>query len=71
MKLELHTLALNIKVRYENGIHLDIEWVPRDRNAMAYFISKLVDFDDWQVTEDVFKDLDSLWGPQTVDCFAT
>ena len=35
------------------------------------FNCKLVDFDDWQVTEDVFKELDSLWGPHTVDCFAT
>jgi len=51
--------------------HLDIEWVPRDRNARADFISRPVDFDDWQVTEDVFKDLDSLWGSHTVDCFAT
>ena len=39
------------------------------RNTRAYFINKLVDFDDWQVTEDVFKDLDSLWVPHTVDCF--
>ena len=37
----------------------------------ADLISKLVDFDDWQVTEDIFKDLDSLWGPHTVYCFAT
>lgn len=72
MKLELHTIALRIfKICYEHSIHLDIEWVPRDRNTRADFISKLVDFDDWQVTEDVFKDLDSLWGPHTVDCFAT
>ena len=72
MKLELHTIALRIfKICYKHSIHLDIEWVPRDRNTRADFISKLVDFDDWQVTEDVFKDLDSLWGPHTVDCFAT
>ena len=37
----------------------------------ADLISILVDFDDWQVTEDIFKDLDSLWGPHTVYCFAT
>ena len=68
MKFEWQTLA---KICYEHSIHLDIEWVPRDCNTRADFISKLVDFDDWQVTEDVFKDLDSLWGPHTVDCFAT
>ena len=72
MKLQLHTLALKMfKICYEHSIHLDIEWIPRYCNTRADFISKLVDFDDWQVTEDVFKDLDSLWGPHTVDCFAT
>lgn len=40
MKLELHTLALNIfKICYENGIHLDIEWVPRDCNTRADLIA--------------------------------
>ena len=71
MKLELHSLALKIiKIYYEHSIHLGMEWVPRDCNTRADFISKLVDF-DWQVTEDVFKDLDSLCGPHPVDCFAT
>ena len=53
------------------SIHLDIAWVRRDLNTRADFISKLVDFDDWQVTEDVFKGLDGLWGPHTADCFTT
>ena len=40
MKLELHTLALNIfKLCYENGIHLDIEWVPKDCNTRADLIA--------------------------------
>ena len=56
MKLKLHTIALKIfKICYEHSIHLNIEWVPRDRNARADFISKLVNFDDWQVTEDVLN----------------
>ena len=60
MKFELLTPVLNIfKICYEHSIHLDIEWVPRDCNTRVDFISKLIDFDDWQVTEDVFKDLGS------------
>ena len=48
MKLELHSLALKIfKICYENSIHWDMEWVPRDCNTRADFISKLVDFDDF------------------------
>ena len=75
MNLELHTLALRIfKICYEHNIHLDTEWVPRDHNARADFISKLVDFDDWQVTEVVLKDLDGLWGPiqrNVLPCIST
>ena len=64
--------ALRIfKICYEHSIHLDIEWVPRNCNTRANFLSKLIDFDDRQLTEDVFKDLGSHWGPHTVDCFAT
>ena len=48
MKLELHSLALKIiKIYYEHSIHLGMEWVPRDCNTRADFISKLVDFDDF------------------------
>ena len=72
MKFEWHTSALKIvKICYEHIVHLDIEWVPRNCNTRAGFISKLIDFDDYQVTEDVFKDLGSLLGPHTVDCSAT
>ena len=45
MKFEWHTPALRIvKICYEHIIHLDIEWVPRDCNTRAGFISKLIDF---------------------------
>ena len=33
-------------------------------------ISCLIDFDDWQITHDLFVSLEELWGPHTVDCFA-
>ena len=29
-----------------------------------------VDFDDWQITHDLFQSLEQLWCPHTVDCFA-
>lgn len=70
MKFELYMIVLRIfKICYEYSIYLDIEWVFRDCNIRVDFISKLVDFDDWQVIEDVFKDLDSFWGFYMVDCF--
>ena len=70
MKFDWHTPALKIfKICYEHSIHLDIEWVPRNCNTRANFLSKLIDFDDRQLTGDVFKDLGSYWGPHTIDCF--
>ena len=34
-------------------------------------ISRLIDFDDWQImTPPFFRGLEDLWGPHTVDCFA-
>lgn len=72
MRFEWHTPTLKVFIIcYEHSIHLDIEWILRDCNTRANVISKLIDFDDRQVTEDVFKDLGNLWGPPTVDCFAT
>ena len=68
IELKLHTFALEIKICYEHSIHSEIDWVPWDHNVTADLISKLVNFDDRQVTEDVFKDLDGLCGPHTVDC---
>ena len=45
-------------------------WIPRTENERADYISRLVDFDDWQITPDLFQSLEQLWGPHTVDCFA-
>ena len=40
-------------------------------NQKADMISKLVDTDDWQISSEFFRVIDNLWGPHTVDCFAT
>ena len=58
MRFEWHTPALKVFIiSYEHSIHLDTEWVLRDCNTRANVISKLIDFDDRQVTEDVFQRL--------------
>ena len=45
------------------GIYLDIEWVPRSLNEKADFLSKIVDYDDWELAPGFFWQLDELWGP--------
>eukprot|EP00976_Prorocentrum_cordatum_P011252 226282-Prorocentrum_minimum.AAC.1 len=46
-------------------------WVPRDLNGYADELSKVFDKDDWRLHPGVFALLDALWGPHTVDRFAS
>ena len=71
MKLELHRMARGIfDICVQSGIYLDIQWIPRTLNQQADYISRLIDIDDWQTTDDLFLSLNDRWGPHSVDCFA-
>ena len=71
MKIDLQLLALSIfKLCRENGITIDIEWIPRSLNDKADYISKILDFDDWGVSVSFFDYLDKKWGKHTFDRFA-
>ena len=48
-------------------IRLELEWIPREENEFANYLSKLVDYDDWMLNPKVFRELDSRWGPHTID----
>ena len=52
------------------SIHLDLRWVPREENVRADSASKYVDPDDWEISDDMFSELNGTWGPYTVDRFA-
>ena len=72
MHFELHLLAAEIfSFCYNHSINLEIDWVPRSLNDKADNLSKIVDYDDWEIVPEIFQLLDSRWGPHTVDCFAT
>ena len=43
---------------------------PRTSNQEADYISRLIDTDDWQITDEFFLCIEDLWGPHSVDCFA-
>ena len=71
MKLDLHRLAVKIfQFCAEHNIRLEVQWIPRTENEKADYISRLIDFDDWQITPEFLLRLEELWGPHTVDCFA-
>ena len=36
----------------ESGI--EPEWVPREENQLADYLSRVVDYDDWGINKDVF-----------------
>ena len=60
--------VFSLAVQYE--ICLKPEWVPRELNEKAGFLSRIVDHDDWYLHPTVFAWLDAMWGPHTVDRFA-
>ena len=53
------------------NIHLKSEWIPRERNELADYISHIIDNDDWVLDPAIFAALDDLWGPHTVDGFSS
>ena len=45
--------------------------IPREKEHQADYLSRLVDHDDWMVNPHIFQWIDSVWGPDTIDRFAT
>ena len=41
-----------------NGISIDVNWIPRDLNYVADEISKIIDYDDYAINDDIFAFLD-------------
>ena len=56
MKFDLHRVARSISsICIRSGIHLEVQWIPRSLNQQADYISRLIDIDDWQLTNDFFS----------------
>ena len=52
-------------------IHIEPEWIPREKNGIADYLSRITDYDDWSLSHDTLNYLDALWGPHTIDRFAS
>ena len=62
MELDLHRLAIKIfQFCAEHSIYLEVQWISRTKNEGADYMSRLVDFDDWQIAPDLFQSLEQLW----------
>ncbi|KAL4534489.1 hypothetical protein Ndes2526A_g05384 [Nannochloris sp. 'desiccata'] len=77
MRLGSRVPAINqvVKRMYEfcwqHNIKLAVDWIPRDLNTRADYLSKMYDGDDWKLNKRYFTQLDQRWGPHTVDVFAS
>ena len=61
------------EICFQNNIKLNLEWVPRDQNKLADFISRqadMLDTDDWGLTTEFFQILQNIYGVFTLDAFA-
>ena len=68
---ELQDIALDIFLLcLRRQIQLNVSWVPRDFNSNADFVSKIFDFDEYSVHNDIFLLLEDRWGSHSIDRFA-
>ena len=71
MRSDLHPIALEIfQFCANNGIELEVQWIPRTEIERADYVSRIIDVDDWQISADCFMSLEESWGVHSVDCFA-
>ncbi len=70
--LELQSIAVNIfDFCKANSFEIQVTWIPRKQNAVADKLSKFSDPDDWEMSIETFNYLDQLWGPFSIDRFAS
>ena len=71
MKFEYHQLAIGVFFTcLHTNIHLGLQWLPRTATEQADYLSRLKDFDDWEVAPSIFQQMDVLLGPHTLEEFA-
>ena len=73
MRNDLHAIALEIfQFCANNGIELDVQWIPPTEIERADYISRIIDIDDWQISADCFMSFRGKLGGvvHSMDCFA-
>ena len=53
----------------DNQIRLEPEWITREENEFADYLSRVFDYDDWMLNPAVFQELEVMWGPHTINRF--
>ena len=72
MKENLQELALRIyQFCSKNCIHLETEWLPRAQHEKADYLSKVIERDDWGISNSIVQIIMQKWGCLDVDYFAS
>ena len=51
---------------------MEPKWIPRNENGLADYLSCIIDYDDWGLlNQEIFAHINELWGPHSVDRFAS
>ena len=71
-KPHIQDIAINLNNFCDSEkITLRPEWIPREQNEKADYLSRCKDSDDWEISPKSFHSLNSRWGVYTVDRFAS
>ena len=55
----LHSIALQIfALSVQHNIHIEPEWIPRELNEREYYLSCVIDYNDWYINPAVFFEVD-------------
>jgi hypothetical protein len=54
-----------------NSIIIRARYIRSAANVWADSLSREIDRDDWQLNPRIFTYMDSMWGPHSIDRFAT
>jgi hypothetical protein len=69
---ELQSLALTIfEFCAKNDTQIHTVWMPREQNTQADYLSRILDIDDWAISTEFFHFINEIWGPHSVDIFAS
>ena len=55
---------------FQLNVTLSVKWIPRSCLTSVDFLSKQLDYDDWQTTSSFFEHINGCFGPLTIDRFA-
>ncbi|CAJ0608350.1 unnamed protein product [Cylicocyclus nassatus] len=71
ISLTLHELAETVwDIEQREGINIIVKWIPREQNLEADWASRLIDYDDWRISNTIFERLSNRWGNPNIDMFA-